>query len=62
MFTPIVILESWATYSINEKKGAMEYADRSDVSFRRLRFGACGAPYTWLKYGFHLQLDRLGDG
>ena len=59
MFTPVVAIESWATYSMGAEKSGVEYADRADVSFRRLRFGACGNPYSWLKYSFHLQLDRL---
>jgi hypothetical protein len=61
MFSPFIVLESWATYSMGEEKSGVEYADRADVSFRRLRFGACGNPYSWLKYSFHLQLDRLGE-
>jgi hypothetical protein len=61
MFTPVVVLESWATYSMGEQKSGTEYANRADVSFRRFRFGASGAPYSWLKYSFQLQLDRLGE-
>ena len=61
MFFPFIVVESWATYSMNEKKNGTEYADRADMSLRRFRFGASGAPYAWLKYNFHWQLDRLGE-
>ena len=61
MFNPVVALESWVTYSMGEVKNSSEYANRTDVSFRRFRFGASGTPYSWLKYNFQLYLDRLGE-
>lgn len=61
IFKPIVGLESWATYSINEKKNGKEYKNRADFSFRRIRFGACGNPYSWLSYSFQFTTDRLGE-
>ena len=61
MFSPYIALESWGTYSIGEEKNDEEYADRADASFRRLRFGASGAPYARLKYSFQFQIDRLGE-
>lgn len=61
MFRPIVALETWATYSTGEEKSETEYADRGDILFRRFRFGACGSPYSWLKYSFQLHFDRLGE-
>lgn len=59
MFTPIVALETWATYSMNESLNNAE--DRADVMLRRFRFGAQGSPYSWLSYSFQLHLDRLGE-
>ena len=61
MFIPVVSIESWATYSMGEEKNGTEYANRSDVSFRRFRFGASGTPYSWIKYSFQLHLDRLAE-
>jgi len=61
LFSPIVNIECWTTYSMNETKPDQETANRADVSFRRLRFGGKGAPYNWLKYSFQLHLDRLGE-
>jgi hypothetical protein len=61
MFKPVVGLETWATYSMGEEKNGTTYANRGDVSFRRFRFGASGEPYSWLKYYFQLNLDRLGE-
>jgi len=60
-FTPIVGAESWFTYSMNEEKSGVEYANRADASFRRLRFGAKGSPYSWLSYEIEFNLDRLGE-
>ena len=60
-FTPIVAVESWLTYSMGEEKSGVEYANRADVSFRRVRFGAKGSPYSWLSYEIELNLDRLGE-
>jgi hypothetical protein len=60
-FSPIVGVESWFTYSMNEEKSGVEYANRTDASFRRLRFGAKGSPYSWLSYEFEFNLDRLGE-
>ncbi len=59
MFMPCVSIQSWATYSMDEKDG--EYKDRADISFRRFRFGAKGQPYSWLKYSLQLHWDRLGE-
>lgn len=60
-FSPIVGVESWFTYSMNEEKNGVKYANRSDASFRRLRFGAKGSPYSWLSYQIEFNLDRLGE-
>ncbi len=60
-FKPIVALEAWGTYSMDEEKSSVHYANRQDVELRRLRFGASGAPYSWLKYSFQLYADRLGE-
>ncbi len=60
-FTPIVGIESWFTYSMNEVKNDVEYANRPDASFRRLRFGAKGTPYSWLSYEIEFNMDRLGE-
>ena len=59
LFTPIVALEAWGTYSMNEELN--EATDRADFMFRRFRFGAKGNPYSWLSYSFQLNLDRLGE-
>ncbi len=61
LFKPVVALETWVTYSMDEKKGTTEYANRPDVSFRRFRFGGSGSPYSWLGYDFQLYVDRLGE-
>ncbi len=61
MFKPIVGVQTWATYTMGEEKNGTEYADRADVSFRRLRFGATGNPFSWLKYAVELNADRLGE-
>ena len=61
LFKPYVAAQTWATHSMGEEKGDVEYADRGDISFRRFRFGGSGSPYSWLKYSFQLQLDRLGE-
>lgn len=59
LFMPIVCLESWATYSMNEELN--DASDRADAMFRRIRFGAKGNPYSWLSYSFQMHLDRLGE-
>ena len=61
LFTPIVSIETWGTYSMGEEKSGVKYADRPDISFRRLRLGAKGDPYSWLSYEIELNLDRLGE-
>ncbi len=60
-FSPIIALELWTTYSMGEEKNGTKYANRLDQSFRRLRFGAKGQPYSWLNYDFELLMDRLGE-
>lgn len=60
-FTPIVGVETWLTYSMNEEKNGVKYANRPDASFRRLRFGAKGSPYSWLSYEIEFNMDRLGE-
>ncbi len=60
-FKPIVALEAWATYSVDEEKSSTTYANRQDVMMRRFRLGASGNPYSWLKYSFQLHADRLGE-
>ena len=54
---PFAIIESWGTYSINEK----QYANRADFQLRRLRLGAKGKVNSWLSYSFMLHNDRLGE-
>jgi len=61
LFVPIMSLETWGTYSMGEEKNDVEYADRPNVFFRRLRLGAKGSPYSWLSYEIELNLDRLGE-
>ncbi len=61
LFKPLLATETWATYSMGEEKGGVAYANRADVSFRRLRLGGSGAPYSWLSYHFQLSIDRLGE-
>lgn len=61
IFKPYVVIETWATYSINEENNGTDYANRGDISLRRFRFGAGGTPYPWLKYKFQFYLDRLGE-
>lgn len=60
-FTPVVMLESWTTYSMNEEKNGTEYDDRPDVHFRRLRFGGKGELYDGISYAFAFHYDRLGE-
>lgn len=60
-FSPVVGVESWLTYSMNEQKNGVEYVNRADASLRRVRFGAKGSPYNWLSYAIELNLDRLGE-
>jgi hypothetical protein len=60
-FTPIVALELWNSYSIGEEQKGVESTNRSDLSFRRVRFGGSGMPHPHLKYSFQLHLDRLGE-
>jgi len=60
MFKPIVSVQTWATASLGEEDNGTEYKGRTDVSFRRFRFGASGNPFSWLKYSFQLHADRLG--
>ncbi len=59
-FKPIVSIETWATASMGKEDDGTEYNGRTDVAFRRFRFGAKGNPYSWLKYSFQLHMDRLG--
>ncbi len=59
MFSPIIALETWTTYSTGESLN--EASDRPDLMLRRFRFGAKGNPYPWLKYTFQLHLDRWGE-
>jgi len=54
-------IESWLTYSMNESKNGIDYADRADISFRRIRAVAKGEPYSWLQYELEMDLDRLGE-
>lgn len=61
MFKPVVALETWATYSSGEKNGEGLCDERTDVYFRRFRFGATGQPYPFLKYSFVLHSDRVGE-
>ena len=57
IWMPFVVVETWATYSFNSDNDA----NRGDIAVRRLRFGACGTPYAWLKYSFHFHYDYLGE-
>nr|WP_319401957.1 porin [uncultured Carboxylicivirga sp.] len=60
-FKPIVWIETWATYSSQEKDDDHDYVNRNDTQIRRFRAGAQGKPYWFLSYSFQLQLDRLGQ-
>lgn len=61
VYQPFLALETWATYNISGNNSTTENHDRLDISLRRLRFGASGQPYSWLKYSFHMHADRLGE-
>ena len=61
LFRPVVAFETWATYTVDRKTGGEIDRNRGDVSFRRLRFGGKGTPWSWLSYSFQLYLDRLGE-
>ncbi len=37
-FKPIIVLETWGTYSINEKNNNADYANQFDIKIRRLMF------------------------
>ncbi|WP_163717897.1 porin [Mangrovibacterium lignilyticum] len=60
-FTPIVAVESWLTYTMDAGNDDAKYTNRGSASFRRLRFGAKGSPYSWLSYEIEFNLDRLGE-
>lgn len=60
-FAPIIAIESWAVYSACENASNNDDANRTDVMFRRFRFGAKGNPYHWLKYSFQLHMDHFGE-
>ncbi len=59
-FSPIVSIETWAYSSLGKEDDGTEYKGRTDVAFRRFRFGAKGNPYSWLKYSFQLHMDAFG--
>lgn len=61
MFKPIVVLETWATFSSGDQDAGVVCDERSDVYLRRFRFGASGQPYSFLKYNFMLHSDRIGE-
>ena len=62
MFSPIVSVETWATYSHGAKTSdGADYAGQPNLMFRRVRFGGKGHPYSWLGYQVELNLDRLGQ-
>ena len=61
LFKPVVAFETWATYTMDRETGGDEDLNRGDVSFRRLRMGGQGTPWSWLGYSFQLYLDRLGE-
>lgn len=58
---PILAIESWGLYSKPEDKGEDDYPARTDLMFRRFRFGAKGTPYNWLSYSFQFHIDRFGE-
>lgn len=60
-FKPFVVIETWATYSMNETKGNTAYADRFGMQLRRLRFGAKGQAAPRVNYVFMLAADRQGE-
>ncbi len=60
-FTPVVILETWETYSMDEEKNNSSYANRFNTHLRRIRLGASGQLNPWLKYSLTLHYDRLGE-
>lgn len=57
-FKPIAVLETWAIYNLQQEEGEDAY----ELSERRLRFGAAGQPYWFMKYCIQLYADRLGQG
>ena len=61
LFSPIVVVEAWSTYSIGEKKGDSEYANRLDHNLRRMRFGGKGQVLPWLKYSFMFHYDKIAE-
>jgi len=61
MFNPIVVLEAWATYSHGEMEESEACDERSNIYLRRMRFGASGQPYSFLKYSFMMHFDRIGE-
>ncbi len=60
-FKPFIAAEAWGTYNIGKSNADPETDSRFDTSLRRLRFGASGTPYPWLKYVFQFYADRLGE-
>jgi len=60
-FKPFIAAEAWGTYNMKEDSSDSESDQRFDTSLRRLRFGASGTPYPWLKYVFQFYADRLGE-
>ncbi|WP_075601651.1 porin [Saccharicrinis aurantiacus] len=61
LFQPVLDLEFWYVYSMNEKQSGEEVYDRSDAMFRRVRIGAKGNPTPWLNYIFRFSADRVGE-
>lgn len=61
VFKPIVAFQTYATFSMIDAQTGTDKANQTDVEFRRIRFGASGAPYKRLKYNFQLHFDRLGE-
>lgn len=60
-FIPQVMLQSWATYSMNEEKTGTDLANRFDTHFRRLRFGGKGEVYPGVKYNLLFHYDRIDE-
>ncbi len=61
LFSPIVSLQTWGTYSVNMEQNNEPAPDQQDIHFRRFRLGAKGQLNDWLKYSFQVHYDRLGE-
>lgn len=60
LFVPVVAIEAWAIYTNEKSNAEIPNSNRTDILFRRFRFGGHGSPYSWFTYDFQFQMDRLG--